>query len=81
MWTGTAFQVSAIELVDALEGNETTFLVVKSFRDFFPCLALPPLLTDEFDVGFQPAVKRQAAAGFFPFRPWRPLGSFRIHRQ
>ena len=81
MWLGAASQVSAIELVDALERNGTTFLVVKPFRDFFPCLALPPLLLDEFDVGFQPAVERQAAAGFYPFRPWRALGSFRIHRQ
>jgi hypothetical protein len=80
MWLGAAFQVSAIELVDALESNETTFLVVKPFRDFFPCLALPPLPLDEFDMGFQPAVERQAAAGFYPFRLWRALCSFRIHR-
>ena len=58
MWPGAAFQVSAIELVDALEGNGTTFFVVKPFRDFFPCLALAPLLLDEFDVGFQPAMER-----------------------
>ena len=81
MWLGAAFQVSAIELVDALERNGRTFLVAKPFRDFLPCLALPPLLLDEFDVGFQPAVERQAAAGFYPFRLWWALGRFRIHRQ
>jgi hypothetical protein len=54
--------------VDALERKRTTFLVAKPFRDFFPRLALPPLLTDEFDMRFQPAVERQAAAGFYPLR-------------
>jgi hypothetical protein len=81
MWPSATSQVSAIELVDALECNGTTFLVVKPFRDFFPCLGLPPLLADEFDMRFQPAVERQAAAGFYPLHPCRALGSFRIHRQ
>ena len=39
---------------------------VKPFSDFFPCLSLPSLLADEFDVGFQRAVERQAA-GFYRF--------------
>jgi len=79
MWT--ASQISAIELVDALECNGTTFLVVKPFGNFFPRLTLPPLLADEYDMGFKPAVERQAAASLHPYRVRRAACSFGIHRQ
>jgi hypothetical protein len=64
MRTGAESQVATIELVDALECNGTGFLTAKSLGDLLPCLTLPPLLPDEFNVHFKSAVKRRSAAGF-----------------
>lgn len=69
-----------VELMDTLKADRTILFSAEPFGDFFPRFALPPLLTDELDMRFEPAVKGTSSAGFHSFPQRRVTRGFRIHR-
>src|SRR5206468_8500110 len=54
---GLTFDVSPIELVNALKRDGAALVTSKQFRNFLPCFALSSLLANEVNERFEPTVK------------------------
>ena len=78
---GTALQVAAVKLVNALCGDGAVFLPGQGGGDFLPGFALLALLADELHKRFEPAVKSASAAGTFAFGRLNIVDDFLIHQR
>ena len=59
---GLKFDVSPIELVNALKRDRAALVRSKLFRNFLPCFALSSLLANEVNERFEPTVKGSSTA-------------------
>jgi hypothetical protein len=70
MRPGRPFQVATVKLMQSLKRDFATLLSAQLRGDFLPRLALPPLLTNEVNIRFQPTAISPTAAlpAIFGFR-------------
>jgi len=80
MTFGSALQIVAVKLVDALGGDGAAFFTGQGGGDFLPRFAPLALFADEFHERFDPAVKGAATAGAFALGRLRVIDDFLIHQ-